>query len=211
MTSETVSLKKPLVGFFIAAVLWTVMFSPWTAPHVNFWVMMTCSGLVLTLYSAWAGPGWWKEVRLDLSNILTGVALAAALWGVFWLGEFFSTLLFDFARPQVDMIYGMKDGENPWVLTALMLLIIGPAEEIFWRGYLQKNFSRKWNPDKAFIVTTLMYSLVHISKFNFMLIMAAMVAGIVWGLAYRFFPEKLGAIIVSHALWDCAVFIWFPI
>lgn len=211
MNSETISLKKPLVGFFIAAVLWTVMFSPWTAPHVNFWVMMTCSGLVLTLYSTWAAPGWWKEVRLDPANVLTGVVLAAALWGVFWLGEFFSTLLFDFARPQVDMIYGMKEGENPWILTALMLLIIGPAEEIFWRGYLQRNFSRKWNPDVAFIVTTLMYSLVHISKFNFMLIMAAMVAGIVWGLAYRFFPEKLGAIIISHALWDCAVFIWFPI
>ena len=211
MNSETISLKKPLVGFFIAAVLWTVMFSPWTAPHVNFWVMMTCSGLVLTLYSTWAAPGWWKEVRLDLVNVLAGVVLAAALWGVFWLGEFFSTLLFDFARPQVDMIYGMKEGENPWILTAIMLLIIGPAEEIFWRGYLQRNFSRKWNPDVAFIVTTLMYSLVHISKFNFMLIMAAMVAGIVWGLAYRFFPEKLGAIIISHALWDCAVFIWFPI
>lgn len=211
MKSETISLKKPLVGFFIAAFLWTVMFSPWTAPHVNFWVMMTCSGLVLTLYSTWAAPGWWKEVRLDPVNVLAGAALAAALWGVFWLGEFFSTLLFDFARPQVDMIYGMKEGENPWILTALMLLIIGPAEEIFWRGYLQRNFSRKWNPDVAFIVTTLMYSLVHISKFNFMLIMAAMVAGIVWGLAYRFFPEKLGAIIISHALWDCAVFIWFPI
>ena len=211
MKSETISLKKPLVGFFIAAVLWTVMFSPWTAPHVNFWVMMTCSGLVLTLYSTWAAPGWWKEVRLDPVNVLAGAVLAAALWGVFWLGEFFSTLLFDFARPQVDMIYGMKEGENPWILTALMLLIIGPAEEIFWRGYLQRNFSRKWNPDVAFIVTTLMYSLVHISKFNFMLIMAAMVAGIVWGLAYRFFPEKLGAIIISHALWDCAVFIWFPI
>ena len=211
MNSETISLKKPLVGFFIAAVLWTVMFSPWTAPHVNFWVMMTCSGLVLTLYSTWAAPGWWKEVRLDPVNVLAGIVLAAALWGVFWLGEFFSTLLFDFARPQVDMIYGMKEGENPWILTALMLLIIGPAEEIFWRGYLQRNFSRKWNPDVAFIVTTLMYSLVHISKFNFMLIMAAMVAGIVWGLAYRFFPEKLGAIIISHALWDCAVFIWFPI
>lgn len=211
MTNETISLKKPLVGFFIAAVLWTVMFSPWTAPHVNFWVMMTLSGLTLTLYSTWACPRWWKGIHPGLTDIVAGILLAAALWGVFWLGEYLSTLMFDFARPQVDMIYGMKEGENPWVLTALMLFIIGPAEEIFWRGYLQNSFSRKWNPDVAFIVTTLMYSLVHISKFNFMLIMAAMVAGFVWGLAYRFFPERLGAIIISHALWDCAVFIWFPI
>ena len=205
------SLKKPAAGVLLAAVLWTIMFSPWTAPHVNFWVMMTCSGAALTIFTTWARPGWWKEVRLKFSDAALGVALAAALWGVFWLGEFFSTLLFDFARGQVDSIYGMKEGENPLVLTLLMLLIIGPAEEIFWRGFIQNRFSARWNPNTGFIVTTLVYSLVHLSKFNFMLIMAAMVAGLVWGLAYRFFPERLGAIIVSHALWDCAVFIWFPI
>ncbi|MBQ8500286.1 MAG: CPBP family intramembrane metalloprotease [Bacteroidales bacterium] len=202
---------KPFTAIVIAAVLWFVMFSPWTAPHVNFWVMMTFSGLTLTAYSTWASPGWWKDIRLDLSNILLGVVLAAVLWGVFWVGDKLSSLMFDFARPQVDMIYGMKEGENPWVLTVLMLFIIGPAEEIFWRGYLQKSFSKKWNPNMGFIVTTLMYSLVHVSKFNFMLIMAAAVAGFVWGLAYRFYPEKFGAILLSHALWDCAVFIWFPI
>ena len=211
MSSDNIRMKKPLIGFFIAAVLWTVMFSPWTAPYVNFWVMMTFSGMTLTLYSTWASPGWWKDVRLDIDNVVMGVVLAAALWGVFWLGEFFSTMLFDFARPQVDMIYGMKEGENPWVLSALMLFIIGPAEEIFWRAYLQKNLSSSWNPNIGFVVTTILYSIVHLSKFNFMLIMAAMVAGFVWGLAYRLFPEKLGAIILSHALWDCAVFIWFPI
>lgn len=209
--TQKVSLKKPAAGVLLAAVLWTIMFSPWTAPHVNFWVMMTCSGAALTIFTTWARPGWWKEVRLKFSDVALGVALAAALWGVFWLGEFFSTLLFDFARGQVDSIYGMKEGENPLVLTLLMLLIIGPAEEIFWRGFIQNRFSARWNPNIGFIVTTLVYSLVHLSKFNFMLIMAAMVAGLVWGLAYRFFPERLGTIIISHALWDCAVFIWFPI
>ena len=205
------SLTKPVTGCIIAAILWTIMFSPWTAPHVNFWVMMTCSGLVLTAYSSWALRDWRKEVRIDWSNIALGVALAATLWGVFWIGDKLSSLMFDFARPQVNLIYGMKEGENPWVLTFLMLLIIGPAEEIFWRGFIQNSFSKRWNPNVGFIVTTLVYSLVHLSKFNFMLIMAALVAGLVWGLAYRFFPEKLGAIIISHALWDCAVFIWFPI
>ena len=202
---------KPIAGIFLAAVLWTIMFSPWTAPHVNFWVMMTCSGAALTLYSTWARPGWWKDIHIGVSDIALGTALAAGLCGIFWIGEYLSTLLFDFARPQVDLIYGMKDGENPIILTMLMLLIIGPAEEIFWRGYIQNSLSARWNPDIGFIATTLIYGLVHISKFNFMLIMAAVVAGAVWGLAYRLFPERLGAIIISHALWDCAVFIWFPI
>lgn len=203
--------NRLIPGICMAVVLWAVMFSPWTSPHVNFWVMMTCSGIALTLYSTWASPGWWKDIRFGLSDILMGTALAAALWGVFWVGDCLSSLMFDFARPQVDMIYGMKEGENPLVLTLLMLFIIGPAEEIFWRGYVQKTLSGRWNPDIGFIVTTLVYSLVHLPKMNFMLIMAAAVAGFIWGLSYRFFPERLGAIILSHALWDCAVFIWFPI
>lgn len=211
MSDVISSIRKPLTGFLMAACLWFVMFSPWTSPHVNFWVMMTISGLALSTYSLFADSGIIRDIRIRLSDICIGVLLAAALWGVFWLGEYFSVLLFDFARPQVDLIYGMKEGENPWILTGLMLLIIGPAEEIFWRGYLQKNLSDRWNPNIGFIVTTLLYGLVHLPKFNFMLIMAAFVAGFIWGLAYRFFPERLGAIIISHALWDCAVFIWFPI
>lgn len=41
--------------------------------------------------------------------------------------------------------------------------------------------------------------------------MAALVAGAAWGALYRFFPSRLPAIVISHALWDAAVFIWFPI
>lgn len=167
--------------------------------------------MTLTLFTCWARPQWFKDVKFDMTNIVLGVLIAAALWGIFWIGDKLSSLLFDFARGQVDSIYGMKSGENPVVLTLLMLFIIGPAEEIFWRGCIQNRLSARWNPNIGFIVTTLVYSLVHLPKMNFMLIMAAMVAGFVWGLLYRLFPEKFGAIIISHALWDCAVFIWFPI
>ena len=195
----------------LAAVLWTVMFSPWTAPHVNFWWMMTGSACTLSFCATLFAPGWWKRVHLNPANIFWGIAIAVALWGVFWVGDKLSQLMFDFARPQVDTIYGMKEGESPWLLTALMLFLIGPAEEIFWRGYVQENLSKKWNANMGFVVTTLIYALVHAGSFNFMLIMAALVAGAAWGLLYRLFPKYFAAIIISHALWDVAVFIWFPI
>ena len=139
------------------------------------------------------------------------MAIAVALWLIFWVGDKVSQLLFDFARPQVDVIYGMKDGESPWLLTLLMLFIIGPAEEIYWRGYVQRTLSERINPNMGFLVTTAVYALVHAGSCNFMLTMAALVAGFVWGLLYRLFPQRFGAIILSHALWDVAVFIWFPI
>ena len=204
-------MRRVVFTIILAAVLWTVMFSPWTAPHVNFWWMMTGSACTLSLCATLFSPGWWKRVHLDPANIIWGIVIAVALWGIFWLGDKVSQLMFDFARPQVDTIYGMKEGESPWLLTALMLFLIGPAEEIFWRGYVQENFSKRWNPNIGFVVTTLIYALVHAGSFNFMLIMAAFVAGAAWGLLYRLFPKYFAAIIISHALWDVAVFILFPI
>lgn len=204
-------MKKLWCTILLAFVLWTIMFSPWTAPLVNFWWMMTGSALLLSGLSTWLNPGWWKDLRWDLSNLLLGIGIAAGLWGIFWVGDKASSWLFDFARMQVDTIYGMKEGESPWLLTFLMLFLIGPAEEIFWRGYIQKQLSARWNPNTGLIVTTLIYALVHAGSLNFMLTMAAMVAGLTWGLIYRFYPERLSAILLSHALWDVAVFIWFPI
>ena len=204
-------MKKTLFTIFVAAVLWTVMFCPLTAPYVNFWWMMTASACTLSVLAAIFCRGLWKDIRNDLPNILIGAGIAVALWGVFWVGDKLSQIMFNFARPQVDVIYSMKDGESQWLLTVLMLFLIGPAEEIFWRGYIQKTFSQYWNPNMGLIVTTAIYSVVHAGSCNFMLTMAALVAGLAWGLIYRFFPDRLGALIVSHALWDVAVFIWFPI
>ena len=187
------------------------MFSPLTAPHVRFWWMMTGSALLLGLLSTCFNPRWWQRTEWNGANLLLGIVVAAALWGIFWVGDKASSWLFDFARPQVDTIYGMKSGESPWLLAGLMLFLIGPAEEIFWRGCVQQGFSERFGPDRGFLLTTLLYALVHAASCNFMLVMAAFVAGLVWGALYRFFPRRFAAIIVSHALWDAAVFIWFPI
>jgi hypothetical protein len=62
----------------------------------------------------------------------------------------------------------------------------------------------------AFVLTTACYTAVHLPSGNFMLIMAAMVCGIVWGGLYWLMPNRLPAIIISHALWDAAAFVWFP-
>ena len=199
--------------FSIAAAfcLWTVMFSPLTAPHVDFWLTMSLSAAILTVLSTVFNPGWWKNMNWSSRNMLLGVAVAILLWCIFWTGDKISSMLFDFARPQVDAIYGIKNGASPWLLSALLLVLIGPAEEIFWRGYVQHSLSLRFGQNAGFVIATALYASVHIPSCNFMLVMASLVVGVVWGLLYRFFPDRFPAIIVSHALWDAAVFVWLPI
>ena len=195
----------------LAFVLWTVMFSPLTAPHVPFWWMMTGSAITLSLLATFLSPGWWRGMRWNFGQLALGVAIAVGLWCVFFVGDKVATWLFAFARSQVDAIYMMRQGWSPWLLSALMLVLIGPAEEIFWRGYVQRTLAARWGQSVGFLSATLLYALAHVGSCNFMLVMAALVAGFVWGGMYRFFPRCFPAIVVSHALWDAAVFIWFPI
>lgn len=202
-------MKKILCSLFIATLLWFVMFSQWTAPYLNFWCAMTCSALLLiTLSIAWGGK---NKFAFNLTEVLFGLLIAVVLWCVFWVGDKTSQWLFDFARPQVDLIYGMKTGQNSTLISLALLCIIGPAEELFWRGYIQRSLVQKYTPNIAFLLTLAAYTLVHLPSMNFMLIMAAMVCGVAWGGLYRLFPQHFGAILLSHALWDAAAFVWFPI
>lgn len=195
-------------GVILAAVLWFVMFSPWTAPYVNFWLMMTLSGIILTAYAFWQGGR--PQLTFTWRQVAIGVALAVVLWGVFWVGDKVSQWLFGFARPQVDAIYTIKGGTSPVLIACLLLFIIGPAEELFWRGFIQRRLMARWGPNAGFAVATLCYTLIHIWSLNFMLVMAALSCGIIWGGLYRLRPDWLPALIISHALWDAAAFVIFP-
>lgn len=105
----------------------------------------------------------------------------------------------------------MKTSLPDWTIAALLLFIIGPAEEFFWRGFVQGSLQQNRGGIKAFILTTIIYTLIHIWSFNFMLIMAALVAGFIWGILYLWRPQWLPALIISHAIWDACVFVIFPI
>lgn len=195
----------------VAFILWGLMFFPLTAPHFDFWQLMAGSALILTGLATLFAKAWWTRLHFTRENLLWGISIAVALWVIFWIGEKVASWLFDFARNQVDAIYTIKEGSSPVVLSLLLLLLIGPAEEIYWRGYVQEQLMRKFGADRGFLLATAAYTLVHIPSLNFMLIMSALVCGTVWGMLYRLYPDRFTAIILSHALWDAAVFVWFPI
>lgn len=204
-------MKNNVIPILVAAFLWFVMFSPWTAPYLNFWVVMSLSGVVLLALSL--NKELVSSLRSDFrwSDIPLGVAIGALLWGIFWVGDKVAVWMFPFAEGQIGSIYSMKDGTAPLLIAALLLFVVGPAEEIFWRGYVQRNFTQRWSPLLGFVVTTAIYAFVHVWAGNFMLIVAAAVAGGLWGLLYMLYPKRICALVVSHAVWDAAVFVLFPI
>ena len=202
-------MKGVIAGVAVAAVLWFVMFSPWTSQLFNFWYAMTFSAVVLTAVSLTLCRETLRELRPSVRQIALGLAIAFVLWWVFWIGDKVSQMLFSFARPQVDMIYSFGNGTDTTLIALLLLLIIGPAEEIFWRGFVQRRLMQRLGSNCGFLLATACYTLVHIWSFNFMLVMAALVVGFCWGLVYRFSPRNLMALVISHAVWDACAFVVF--
>lgn len=199
------------ISILAAALLWFYMFSPWTSGLSSFWVNMSMAALVLTAFAVKGNNGLHPDMKHLAGHLVLGVAIAFALWGVFWAGDKISQLIFSFARGQVDNVYGMKAGSSPVLIAILLLFVIGPAEEYFWRGYVQKTMSELMGATASMFVTAIIYALVHVWSMNFMLVMAALVAGGFWGLLYRIRPSLLPALVVSHAVWDALVFIILPI
>ena len=210
-------MKRLVISVCLAALLWFVMFSPWTAPLLNFWWAMTTSACILIALSTLAqrrdgGSSILSQFTIfNFKEVFLGIGIAVVLWFVFYVGDKASQWMFDFARQQVNLIYDIKTGNQPWLIALLLLFIIGPAEEIFWRGYIQRQLSQRWSPNVGFLVTTAIYTAVHLPSGNFMLVMAAMVCGVAWGGLYRLMPQHFPAIVLSHALWDAAAFVWFPL
>lgn len=207
---EAIGLPLIVLGVALATVLWFLMFSPLTKEVFPFWESMTVSALILTTFSTLCFRRWVKDLKMNLVEIVIGISMAAAFWLVFWLGDKVSQLMFDFARPQVNLIYTMGDGYSPALVALLLLFVIGPAEEIFWRSLMQRHLMLRFGPNTGFVIATLFYTAIHIPSMNFMLIMAALVIGALWGLFYRFFPRHLTALIISHAVWDACAFVVFP-
>ncbi len=203
-------MKKVLIASSIAAFLWFIMFSPWTSIYINFWIVMAFSATILWTMSAVFDKQFTKQFSLTAKDVLIGVASAAVLYFIFVVGNYLSTQWFDFAGSQIDGIYGMKEGQNMLLVGTLLAILIGPAEEIFWRGYVQKKIGTKYGEWTAVLITVLIYTLVHIWSFNFMLIMAAMVCGIFWGVLYKY-HKNIVTLIISHAVWDLTVFVLLPI
>ncbi len=172
---------------------------------------MTFSASSLAIFSILTQKESFKNLlKINKKLILIGLGHAILLYGLSRLGVFIAQNVFDFVVPQIEAIYTTKTQLDPLYIGLLLIFIIGPSEEIFWRGFVQNKISQISNPKKALIITSIIYCLVHIWAFNPMLLLAALVLGIHWGLLFYKYKSLVPGII-SHALWDAMIFVFFPV
>ena len=201
-------LIPPLAFAFVA---FFCMFAPIAHPHVPFWPVMAFTALALSSFSLFFHKKTSDEIyAFNCPHFFVGIVSAFVLYAIFWIGHFLSTRIFPFAASQIGSIYSIRANQSPMIIACLLMFLIGPAEEIFWRGFVQHRLSKKYNTWVALIVATALYTSVHIASMNFMLICASALCGLFWGLLF-IKTQRIWPCIISHAIWDVTIFILQPI
>ena len=198
-----------MIGF--AAVGFFMLFSPWTKEVIAFWPMMSVTAGLLAAGALALDRRQLKPIyALKMSDIIAGLLSAAFLYAVFWVGHFVSTQILPFAGRQVNSVYTIRQGVHPVLIGLLLMFLIGPAEEIFWRGFVQRRLCGRYGALCGFVLSVAIYAGVHLWSFNFMLIAAAAVCGGFWGLMFLA-TKRLWPCIISHAVWDVMILLIWPI
>lgn len=217
MTSLSPS-NFPLSRLLPITVLAIVLFSPMFILHrvgaFDFWWWMSSNLILLLTLAIFLDYSYRKYLKDDFSSdqlrkVLFGTGSAVVLYFLFFAGNKLSRLMFDFAGEGISNVYAFKGNAEGIRIGILMLLVIGPGEEFFWRGFLQRHFQDRLGKWQGFILATIIYTGVHILTGNVMLILAALVAGLFWGWLFMRYNSMLMNII-SHTIWDISVFLLLP-
>jgi membrane protease YdiL (CAAX protease family) len=211
LLSQPAYLKSVWALVAAAAVFWLLMFYPWSQPLGNFWLLMLLATIVLGGAALWLGRAEAAQVyRFEPKHVLIGLGSVAFLYGVFWLGREIASHILPFSGTQIEGIYSTSSQAPPWLIAALLLLWIGPAEEIFWRGFVQHRLMQRYGLWPGYFIATAIYAAIHGWSGNLMLVGAAAVAGAFWGLVFMRYRSVWPGII-SHAIWDTLIFVVLPL
>ena len=194
-----------------AAALFSLQFS---GVVFHFWLQMAAGVAALCVLAFLVDQpvlrrAFTGRLRDALPMMALGVAAATVLYGVFYVGNAAARGLLPGAGGQISQVYGLKGGTDRWLIGLLLLAVIGPGEEILWRAYIQRRLTGLvgW---RGVPLAVAAYGAIHLASGNPLLIFAALVCGAYWGLLYwRFDSLWLNA--VSHALWDVAIFLIWPL
>jgi membrane protease YdiL (CAAX protease family) len=193
------------VGLAAAQVAFALTFR---GPRPRFWQRMTMTGLSLGGYALAVSPES-RRLRIRPVDVGLGLASAATLYVTFQVGDRFARRFVPGGEAQIRDIYALRKLRPRGEIAARLVAIIGPAEEVFWRGFVQATLARILGRWRGAAAGTAAYGGVHVLTGNFTLIGAAGVAGAHWA-ALSAMGMPLGALIVSHAAWDVWIFLLQP-
>ncbi len=176
----------------------------------EFWAAMASGVLVLAMFAALIrGPALYHE-KTEPPDLALGVGSFAFLYAVFWVGDKVIRFIRPVSGNEISAVYELRQQLPLVVIAALLVFVIGPGEELYWRGLVNWAIAGRSGDGAAVILGTAAYGAVHLVTQNAAIVLAAVVAGFVWSLLYAL-RRRLFPVIVSHVLFDLFLFVLAPL
>ena len=164
-------------------ILAAILFGPLLAWRrlgpLDFWWGMSLSVAVLVTLGCLAD----RSQRLSLlqdwraglaKKIGLAVLSSLVLYGLFWTGNVLSRAALPSAGRGSQAGYWLKQNDSVVRVVLLIVLVIGPGEELFWRGFVQRRWQQKLGRPSGWLLASLFYAAVHAGRGNSMLILYAL-------------------------------------
>jgi membrane protease YdiL (CAAX protease family) len=186
----------------------TAFAATFRGPRDRFWQRMTLTGLGLgSLALASSRPA--RRVRVGPREVVLGLASAATLYVTFRVGDRFARRFVPGGDAEIRDIYTLRTIRPKEEIALRLGTVIGPAEELFWRGLVQSALMERYGRWPGAAMAAMAYGGVHVVTGNFTLFGAAGIAGAHWCALYAA-GVPLGALVVSHVAWDVWIFLVQP-
>ncbi len=199
----------PMMQVGLAGAVATAAFAvPFGGARERFWNRLTGTGLVLGTLAISAEPAN-RRPRIRAIDVVGGLVSAAALYAIFHVGDRVARAVLPGGAREIDEIYSLRGTRPAAELVARLAAVIGPAEELFWRGYIQRRLAATFGRWPAAAMATAAYAGVHVPSGNLTLIGAAGTAGAFWSFL-RALGMPLAGLVVSHVAWDIWIFLVAP-
>ncbi|GAC1699183.1 MAG: hypothetical protein NVS9B6_10580 [Candidatus Limnocylindrales bacterium] len=177
-------------------------------PKTRFWQRMTNTGAILGTLAI-ASDASLQRPKLRPRDLALGLGIAAGLYGIFQVGDRMARRILPAGDQNIGDIYELRGLRPKGEIALRLAAVVGPAEELFWRGLVQRSALRRFGLLPGIGLSAGAYGGAHLVTGNPALIGAATVAGIYWSI-WAALGAPMAALVTSHVVWDIWIFLLAP-
>ncbi len=141
--------------------------------------------------------------------LVFGVGYGTLTYGLIATAFRFFSIFTDQAAISIDHFLTNFGPVTVWHYL-LLILIIAPGEELFWRGIIQQKLKAYMSPFFAVLVASFLFGLSMSFSGFWLGVLAAIVSGFFWGILYEW-KKSMPLIIVAHITMTILLFLVLPL